>query len=178
MASPRCSWRRRHTGRRPPPSRFRQGCERGTAVRTSSPWYGQVPCTVVDRGMAEAGGAGEHQHREAVATRLGRWCRPWRLTATAAKHQDDRDRGDGDGPSDDAAAGIKELAAHGGQDASIRACRPSGLGSSWDPDEHAGPLPGSRFVACGRGATRSQDQASHRLWALVLVSLNQADQSG
>ena len=63
----------------------------------------------------EAGGAGEHQHREAVATRLGPWRGPLRLTATAAKHQDGRNRGNDDRPSNGAASGGKGKAAHDSQ---------------------------------------------------------------
>ena len=79
---------------------------------------------VVDRGMAEAGGSGEHQHREAVAARLGGWRGPRRLTATAAKHQDGHDRGDGDRPSDGAASGRREMPGHGGKDTSM-SCVPA-----------------------------------------------------
>jgi hypothetical protein len=79
---------------------------------------------VVDRGMAEAGGAGEHQHREAVATRLGRWSGPRRPIATADKHQDGHDRGDGDRPSDSAASGKREMPGQGGKDTSM-SCLPA-----------------------------------------------------
>jgi hypothetical protein len=63
--------------------------------------------------VAVAGGAGEHQHREPVAGRLGRWCGP-RLTVTAAKQQGEQDRGDCDRPSD-ALAGRKGKEAHRNQ---------------------------------------------------------------